>query len=442
MLSNTANLVYGLLISGGPRTAAQLVARTGLSQPVVSRALKEVAQETARLLTHRDGRSIIYGLARQVRALPAAIPVYQVSPAPTMGSSSLFGDLAALEGSGFLFTRRDGSTELYEGLPWFLQDLRPQGYIGRSFCQAYADRLGLSDTLKEWTEDDALYAISAFGEDSPGNLILGNSALRRYLNSAAPVAAPDSLTEYFDSMAESAIHGGIPVSSAAGENPKFLARYRCGDDGQVCNAVVKFSPVLDGSSAATRWKDLLVAEHVASETLGDYGFPVPATQILVSPRRCYLESARFDREGLKGRVPTVSFEAIDGAFVGQMRSWSQSAAALRAQGLIDAACEEQVRHIETFGRLIGNSDMHFGNLSFFWQLDGGVVKLQLAPVYDMLPMLYAPEKSEVVERHFSPPASPPKLVSDLAFMFWNALSAHPEISDEFRRIAAANARRI
>ena len=432
MLSNNASLVYGILMSSGPRTAADLVGRTGLSQPVLSRALNEVAQHAGRLATHRQGRSIIYAITRAVRSLPVAIPVHHLSPE---GSPSLVGTLMALEGGGYLYLAAQERSELFEGLPWFLQDMRPQGYIGRSFRDAYAQGLGLGENLAEWSDDDVLYALSEFGEDSPGNLIVGDKALQRFLaaNDGVSISA-GKLASHYDRMAEATVLGGAPGSSAGGEHPKFLLH-----DGKR-DVIVKFSPLLDGTPAATRWKDLLIAEHVASMALRSGGIAVPDNQIIVSAKRCYLESARFDRAGAKGRIATVSFEAIDNGFVGARRSWSASAAVLRAHGMITPVCEAQIKLVEGFGRCIANTDMHFGNLSFFWSKMDDTVSLNLAPTYDMLPMLYAPEKSEIVERMFKvPQAVEAATAFELARQFWKALALREDVSEAFRKIASANA---
>jgi hypothetical protein len=471
MLSNNASLVYGILMSSGPRTAADLVGRTGLSQPVLSRALNEVAQHTGRLVTHRQGRSIVYAITRAVRSLPLAIPVHQISanehgdvvtlnndirnarfPLPNpppegegtneplrdfavKGNTTLMGTLTSLEGGGYLYLAAKGRSELFEGLPWFLQDMRPQGYIGRSFRDAYAQGLGLSENLAEWSDDDVLYALSEFGEDTPGNLIVGDKALQRFLAADDGVLIPASnLASHYDRMAEAAVQGGVPESTAGGEHPKFLLH-----DGER-DVIVKFSPLQDGTPAATRWKDLLIAEHVASMTLRSGGIAVPDNRIILSAKRCYLESTRFDRAGAKGRIATVSFEAIDNGFIGARRSWSTSASVLRAHGMITPVCEAQIKLIEGFGRCIANTDMHFGNLSFFWSKVDDTVSLNLAPIYDMLPMLYAPEKSEIVERTFKPPrAAEADTALELAHQFWKDLALREDVSEAFRKIAAENA---
>ncbi|MFA6971876.1 MAG: hypothetical protein WC208_10805 [Gallionella sp.] len=79
MLSNNASLLYGILMTSGIRSASDLVERTGLSQPVVSRALNELAQYTGRLAIHRQGRSVVYAITRAIRSLPTAIQIQQVS---------------------------------------------------------------------------------------------------------------------------------------------------------------------------------------------------------------------------------------------------------------------------------------------------------------------------------------------------------------------------
>ncbi|APG04281.1 hypothetical protein BJI69_10490 [Luteibacter rhizovicinus DSM 16549] len=115
---------------------------------------------------------------------------------------------------------------------------------------------------------------------------------------------------------------------------------------------------------------------------------------------------------------------------------------MQQHGWIESDAVEQVRKRWWFGRLIANSDMHFGNLSFFL---GDALPLQLTPSYDMLPMLYRPATSgELVAREFRSPSPTP---ADLAFWtvaaewadaYWQRVSAHAEISADFRHIAATN----
>ena len=105
-------------------------------------------------------------------------------------------------------------------------------------------------------------------------------------------------------------------------------------------------------------------------------------------------------------------------------------------------CEvSRVRWLETFGRLIGNTDMHFGNLAFL--LDG-VRVTALAPVYDMLPMHYHPRRGELPrDDHVLPILGPQdadvaRSALDAAIEFWSRLTEDSRVSESFRGIAARN----
>lgn len=55
--------------------------------------------------------------------------------------------------------------------------------------------------------------------------------------------------------------------------------------------------------------------------------------------------------------------------------------------------------------MIGNTDMHVGNLGFFLN---GALPPSRGPSYDMLPMLYRPAgNGSLVPREFTPPAPLP-----------------------------------
>jgi serine/threonine protein kinase HipA of HipAB toxin-antitoxin module len=99
-----------------------------------------------------------------------------------------------------------------------------------------------------------------------------------------------------------------------------------------------------------------------------------------------------------------------------------------------------------FGRMIGNSDMHPGNLGF--QLtDRG--PLALAPVYDMLPMSLAPTSSGAMRPAtalaLGAPARSAKSdaigwAARLAERFWLQVAASERIrSEDLKRIAHDNA---
>lgn len=90
----------------------------------------------------------------------------------------------------------------------------------------------------------------------------------------------------------------------------------------------------------------------------------------------------------------VSWFAINAAVLGQLgKPCPEALTALLPTNWFKAETVAQVRRLWWFGRLIGNTDMHDGNLSFVPgpPLPGRpTAPLALAPVYDMLPMAYAP----------------------------------------------------
>src|ERR1700724_248595 len=67
-----------------------------------------------------------------------------------------------------------------------------------------------------------------------------------------------------------------------------------------------------------------------------------------------------------------------------------------AEGIEDV---ERIRFLDTFGALIATTDRHLGNVTLFDRHEGS---LELAPVYDMLPMLFAPQDDQLVARQFEP----------------------------------------
>ncbi len=113
-------------------------------------------------------------------------------------------------------------------------------------------------------------------------------------------------------------------------------------------------------------------------------------------------------------------------------------------GLIDAASVTAVERLWWFGRLIANTDMHLGNLSFHAEHS-----LRMAPTYDMLPMAYAPlAGGEVPPRDFVPALPlPPQRESWLtacgvAISFWTTAADDTRVSEAFRAICRANAERL
>ena len=423
------------LLSQQPQTAKQLMQALQVSQPTLSRLLSAHHQ----IIKIGKARSTQYALKRSVRDMGAEWPVYRIN---TQANIQLAGTLVAIYPSAFVW--RDaltGNDTRYDSLPWFLWDIRPQGFMGRSFKQVHAE-LALPSRLQDWHDDDVLHFLLKFGFVQSGNFLVGNDSCRHWQHLQAEVWQPseeDSLAQCRQQYADEAVKvvGRDSLrSSAAGEQPKF--GLFAIENQQASELLVKFSPPINTANGQ-RWSDLLVAEHLALQTLNDVGIAAAISDIVQTGGRTFLEVVRFDRTVSLGRRGMVSLEAVSNEFVGHNKNWDEQAASLRAQAKITPEDYQRILRIFAFGQLIANEDMHNGNLSFFL---GDDFSLSLAPVYDMLPMRFAPTiHGEVVARELKL-AMPTALTQTLwaevnawAIEYWARVSADQRISHDFRMMA-------
>ncbi|WP_093443035.1 hypothetical protein [Variovorax sp. 770b2] len=91
-------------------------------------------------------------------------------------------------------------------------------------------------------------------------------------------------------------------------------------------------------------------------------------------------SAGGEFRSRSGRLLNSTFVGPDG------RPWEESVRPLTKMGWITGGDLGRIGLLGHFGQLIGNSDMHDGNLSFQPTQGRRPAHLQLAPIYDMLPM--------------------------------------------------------
>lgn len=434
----------------GPSHASALESALGVPRTTLLRLLAEQADSLVMAGAARRRR---YAARRSLRGDGLGLPVYRIDP---QGEAHAAGVLHLIEPGGSCWSpdpahwplpaeARDG---WWSGLPYPLQDLRYQGYMGRQFARRHHEDLALPADPRDWSDDDQLFALSRAGHDAPGDLILGHSALRRW---QAHRPEEDLLTETdcasaYAALADTAVAAGVAGSSAGGEFPKFTAR-RALAGALTPEVIVKFSGA-DGSPAVRRWADLLSCEHLALQTLArDPDLPVSRSRLLHHAGRTFLESERFDRHGPRGRSPVVSLSTLEGEALGLgTNHWPRLAQALVGLGWLAAADARRVARIHWFGRLIANTDMHTGNLSFV--PEGG--RLRLAPVYDMLPMRYAP---------LAGGEAPPLTTSDLplpqpderddwqaaaalARHFWATVAGAQDISEPFRTLGRQMADRL
>lgn len=429
----------------GAASARELAQLSGLSQPTLSRRLTALR---AQVLPMGAARARRYGLLATVRDLGSGIPIYRVSGA---GEAIRLGTLHSLAADEFWFESALGdraATRLYSDLPWWIHDLRPQGFLGRLFPQRYPE-LRLPADVRRWDAATTLYALCMRGDDLQGDLLLGEVAYRRWWEaSLEPSGARPGVDDaqrpaLYPQFADQTMQGQPAGSSAAGEQAKFLLRRRRGADG--LDVLVKFSPPVS-ESIGLRWADLLRAEHLALMTLREAGIAAAGSEWLECGGRAFLEVERFDRVGAHGRRSLVSLEAVDAEFVGLGGAWPAIARALVAGQRLAAEDGARIERIAAFGHLIANTDMHNGNLGLHHDDPArpGYGQFVLAPIYDMLPMLYVPRAGEVLTPRLAPPAPLSGLESayremlPLAQDFWQRLANDARVSSGFRTIAAEN----
>ena len=439
----TQTILQALVRQGGALSSAELQAQLGVSQPTVSRAMAPLIQSGA-VQKVGAARKQRYVLPRTVRDVGRSIPVMRID---ALGRPSPFARLVPLAGGAVWVDEEDGLSKRFDGLPWFLDDMRPQGFMGRTFAHSHPD-LQLGNDPRYWSDDDVLRALALCGDDLPGNLVVGEGAFARF-HTLAQRASRAASSDDYPALADAAMQGTLGGSSAVGEQPKF-----CTTVGPMASTsaagravLVKFSPAGDAPTDQ-RTRDLLVCEHLALQTLCGAGVSAAKTQIFTGAGRVFLEAERFDRtpngpgseSGLGGRVGMVSLMVYDAEYVGAMDNWAATANRMQERQLLRPEDARTLRLLEAYGVLIANTDRHYGNISLLLQDDDWV----LAPAYDMLPMHYAPVGGELVPRNFAErPLQPtaatlpewPRALA-LARSFWAAASADVRISAGFRQIAA------
>lgn len=418
-------------------SAAQAMQRLGCSQPTLSRLVRAAG---AQVLTLGKAQKTRYARARPTQVgQPLAITRIDAEGAPH--SCGALHTIGLPSGSRTAWVAPN-QVEVFDGLPWFVTDMRPQGFIGRQF-PVRIPQLGLPPSITDWNDSHVLQALSAAGSDEPGDLVIGRAALDQYLLQAMPQPiATRNKAKSFSAMAQLKAGQQHSPSSAGGEQSKFTAYVQTPRGAQ--HAIVKFSPV-GADAVAVRWRDLLCCEHHALRVLHDSdpatGLQAAQTQ-LIDGDRAYLEVQRFDRIGARGRRGLVSLGAIDDVFVGQRNNWVQTAQQLVGLRMLSERDLERISLLYAFGLLIHNSDMHFGNLSLLHEGPASV-QFSLAPCYDMLPMRFAPTAQGIR------PLQIPKIVPQadllgvwpqalaLAQEFWGRVIADPGVSADFVQIARA-----
>ena len=150
------------LLRHGPLDALSLCQRLAISQPTLSRRIAQAGDAIVRIGRARATR---YLARRAVRAQHSFV-LYQVDAS---GQATPWGELIPVH-PGFVWRANNGTSRWSEGLPWWLQDMRPQGFLGRAWGRARASALALPDDAQDWSDEHVLIALAAGEADAPGNL--------------------------------------------------------------------------------------------------------------------------------------------------------------------------------------------------------------------------------------------------------------------------------
>lgn len=419
-------------LASGVLPARQLIEALQISRPTLARQLQ---QNPGNVLRIGLGRSTRYGLIQSWAGLQSArFPLVRIDEAGAVVSVGELVTLASRQ-SAWL-----PAGEVFDGLPIELSDASPSGFLGQLFARQHAD-IGVPPRISDWSDHHILLAVTRRGDDLPGNLIAGQESLDRWFRGRPPLSTPDNYPE----LADAALAGEQIGSSAGGERPKFGA-YAEGR-----HVLVKFAGHGGAEGgAAERWRDLLALEALALDVLREHGIPAARAQLLSSDTYKFLEVERFDRIGERGRRAVMTLAAVH---QNPVDSWSTAAVRLQETRRISSDDARRLRLLDAFGALIANTDRHHHNVAFFpIRTDSRVptvTSYTLAPAFDQLPMLYAPGgDGRVPSRDFIPPGPSADALDvwdearTLALAFWREGSDAPTVSDDMRRISAANARAL
>lgn len=413
----------------GPATSKEIQDATGLSQAAVSRHLRKMGH---RVVTIRSGRTPRYVMTRNAFGGNDRLPLGAID---ARGNTALVAHISPLVTGGFHVEPAPGMSSLllgdkgdglYDDLPYFLQDMGPQGFLGMQIAREMSVHFPeFPSDPKWWTTDHIGRYLMSNGDNLPGDFKFGEQALLRMRR--RPVAIDDA---DYPLMANRVMEGEVPGSSAGGEQPKFTAF----SGKSASHVIVKFSAI-GNTEISRRWRDVLVTEYHANKILRQHGFQAAETRLLEDGGRLFLESQRFDRSGEYGRRSMISLAAVDAEFVGSGSNWPRVLKSLAARELITPKYVADAESLWCFGELIHNTDMHLGNLSL--AMDGDAFRL--LPVYDMCSMGFAPRSGGEVRPYAFAPRYPERLVIDdeaygvvrrMAVEFWDSVARDERISNE------------
>ncbi len=300
--------------------------------------------------------------------------------------------LLRLEREGFPFLGV-GEHRIEGDLPWIFYDMAPSGYMGARFAKRFPE-LRLPERTQLWGAAEALRAISLRGEDLSGNLIVGEESKQRFFELAHLTRTKQQMLLDRETLRlaieETVDQGG---SSLGGDRPKIIMHLAEAETHPAADVIVKFTPPRE-TEVGRRWASLLAVEELCSKALSANGVLAAGSGHLESDRgqRRFLIVNRFDRTARGGRAGASTLQWLAASRGEAELQAPEVLASLRQDGLVDDAAVNTASVVHAFSSAIGNTDAHLGNYGLVFDEKG---KASLAPIYDVLPMVFAPRHDEL-----------------------------------------------
>ncbi len=419
------------VLQSGFITQKEIKSITKLSQATISRCLRKLGNN---LLLLPNSSPKKYALPDVVFDTDVPFGLVEMDE---HGKESFLGYVHAINGGKFFVRLNSTASRLYLGtkknglfdaLPYFLDDLRPQGFLGNQIAEQLSKiSQDYPKRLSSWSAKNIFQYLVEYGDDLPGNLIFGDGVFKSIKQPISPVS-----TNSYNFMCNQINEGIIdPGSSAGGEQQKFTVF----NEELNSHVLVKFTSN-ENDSVTRRWKDILITEFHALQTLIEKNIPAAEVRMIDKDNRYYLETKRFDRLGNFGRCSMFSLQSIDMEFTGIGDNWNEISTELYKLGLISPNDDYYIYFLWYFSKLIGNTDTHLGNISFGIKGDS----FSLLPIYDMCSMAMAPKLNQLKPISFNIPSinefnlnvNYKDLIADAAISFWKRVIDDDRISSEFK----------
>ncbi|MBS2024345.1 MAG: HipA domain-containing protein [Deltaproteobacteria bacterium] len=318
-------------------------------------------------------------------------------------------------------------THVVEGdHPWVFEDMAPDGYLATQFARWFPE-LGLPPKRDLWAASDVLRVLTTYGNDLPGNLLIGDESLERFREQRKlpPLDLVQLRTHHYPRFVAMALSERAG-SSVGGARPKLVV-----DVGDGTGLIVKFSPPLS-TAPGRRWASLLRMEALASNVLGASTISAVRAASWSIGGREYLEVERFDRLLGGGRRGHVTLYNLGIALFETYADPEPVIDGLVRAGHLSATDARIFARIHAFSHAIGNDDTHLGNYGLIIDDNG---RASLAPAYDVLPMAFAPKHDELPDDRVGPFAKPADApTQELVRHYAELVDADTDLDPDFKKL--------